>query len=542
VLELLGLQPAQAADLERMVCLAQGDPLRLSKIYRSQASLLADATHFEAAEQVGRQAVELAEKSGEPAARVLALIALGSVIRKQGDPERALPFLQQAVETTSRIPDRTLEARARAALTIALSYNQHQAARLEAQQVLDLYEQLHDPRGQVEILDILGIICMEQGDPQPAIQAYSKAIEIAEKIGYQYGLARSRLNLANIFFVMKQIGPALQHYTEARQIFQSLGNRRGEILARLNIVTVRHCILGENEAIRPEVEAALADAEAENDFSTKLQCLVLLGNMARLQKNFVAARANLNAAVAEGLKVQDIWMAVSAYNYLVALALDEGDPAAAAQSLEAAEAICLEKGLDDLATILLSSRGKILLAQDRPQEALEATCAAMQRLNPGIDAGYLIPLQHYQVLTSLGRRVEAQVAIQQAYHMLSEMLDTLTVEQQKMSRENVNEHRFILESWQAAHPQAIRVRLPRRDAPTGRPLRSDEYVELTWTVFTPEDEAIPDKVARRHTRLQRLLSEAAGQGAKPTQEQLAEALGVSLRTLSGDMAAIHNES
>jgi len=67
--------------------------------------------------------------------------------------------------------------------------------------------------------------------------------------------------------------------------------------------------------------------------------------------------------------------------------------------------------------------------------------------------------------------------------------------------------------------------LPRGDTPTGRPLRSDETVEVTWTVFTPEDEDIPDKVARRRQRLQRLLREATEQGAKPTQAQLAEVLG-----------------
>jgi DNA-binding SARP family transcriptional activator len=87
----------------------------------------------------------------------------------------------------------------------------------------------------------------------------------------------------------------------------------------------------------------------------------------------------------------------------------------------------------------------------------------------------------------------------------------------------------------------ITVRLPCADAPTGRPLRDDEYVSVTWTVEAPEDESVRGKVARRRGRIPRLLAEAQAQGAAPRDQDLAAALGVSLRTLRRDMAALRDE-
>jgi biotin operon repressor len=84
----------------------------------------------------------------------------------------------------------------------------------------------------------------------------------------------------------------------------------------------------------------------------------------------------------------------------------------------------------------------------------------------------------------------------------------------------------------------VRVRLPRAEAPTGRPLRDDEWLEVIWTVAAPEDEAIANKVARRRHRLLRLLQEANEQSAAPTVSDLAAALGVSQVTVKRDLAAL----
>ncbi|MBA3469434.1 MAG: helix-turn-helix domain-containing protein, partial [Herpetosiphonaceae bacterium] len=61
---------------------------------------------------------------------------------------------------------------------------------------------------------------------------------------------------------------------------------------------------------------------------------------------------------------------------------------------------------------------------------------------------------------------------------------------------------------------------------------------VQWTLNTPADTAMGDKTTQRQQRLRRLLTEAAAQGAAPTDDDLAEALGVSRRTILRDMAAL----
>jgi DeoR/GlpR family transcriptional regulator of sugar metabolism len=61
---------------------------------------------------------------------------------------------------------------------------------------------------------------------------------------------------------------------------------------------------------------------------------------------------------------------------------------------------------------------------------------------------------------------------------------------------------------------------------------------VSWTVSAPEDEAVVDKTLLRRQRLRRLLQQAENQGAAPTDDDLARALGVSRRTILRDLQAM----
>src|SRR5262249_39234581 len=90
-------------------------------------------------------------------------------------------------------------------------------------------------------------------------------------------------------------------------------------------------------------------------------------------------------------------------------------------------------------------------------------------------------------------------------------------------------------------PGYKRVQLARLKAPRGRPLRPDELVEVLWTLEADEDALALQqggKVAQRQLRLRRLCAEANAQGAEPTVDDLAQALGVVARTVNRDLAAL----
>jgi len=76
----------------------------------------------------------------------------------------------------------------------------------------------------------------------------------------------------------------------------------------------------------------------------------------------------------------------------------------------------------------------------------------------------------------------------------------------------------------------------------GQPLNQLPSVEVIWTIDAgSEDEAVRKahgRVSLRRVRIQRLVSEALEQRAVATQEDLSNALGVSVRTIKSDCQAL----
>jgi len=91
-------------------------------------------------------------------------------------------------------------------------------------------------------------------------------------------------------------------------------------------------------------------------------------------------------------------------------------------------------------------------------------------------------------------------------------------------------------------PGQIRAVLTRLQAKPGRALHETATTEVIWTIDAgPEDHETVREFGRqalRQVRIQRLLSEAVEQGAVATQEDLAQALHVSVRTIKRDCAEL----
>jgi hypothetical protein len=154
---------------------------------------------------------------------------------------------------------------------------------------------------------------------------------------------------------------------------------------------------------------------------------------------------------------------------------------------------------------------------------------------------YLVHFEHFLILRALARHDDAQNALGQAHRALSAMMDTLSPEDRRVSRCQIPEHRAILAAWAENQATQIEVILPRIDAPLGRPLSEDEQITVLWTIKIPDDRSIPSKSKRRRQQIRRLLHEAQAQGTVPAYRHLAEALGVSERTILRDMAVLKED-
>ena len=99
---------------------------------------------------------------------------------------------------------------------------------------------------------------------------------------------------------------------------------------------------------------------------------------------------------------------------------------------------------------------------------------------------------------------------------------------------------YLFGSDAALRPGQTRVILVRVDVGHGQPLRQTATEEVTWTIDAgQEDRQVLQQhgpVLLRRARIQRLLDEALAQGAAATQEDLAQALQVTVRTIKRDCA------
>lgn len=379
---------------------------------------------------------------------------------------------------------------------------------------------------------------MEQGVPEEAVTCYCRALDICRAVGSRYEEAKILVNLGNVGYFQGRVAHALRHYDEAIDVFTGIGERRGEAFVRANAATVRHTVLGDDEAAERDAKAALAFYAQVGDRAGEGQCMDTLGGIALRRGDLDAARQQWTAALAAMRDAGDRWGEISIHRSLVELALAEESGETALTHLDEATALCQELDLADRATILRADRAHVLLTLGNSPSALVETTQAMAQLKPGVEQGYLVPFVHHQALAAAGQPERAREAIEQAHALLLDALKDLSPDQQEMSLARVPEHRAIVAAWEATRSQQRVCCLPAASAPTGRPLRDDEWVQVTWTVTAPEDDRISGKVARRRHRLLRLLAEAESQAAAPTVSALASALGASERTIKRDLAAL----
>ena len=144
-------------------------------------------------------------------------------------------------------------------------------------------------------------------------------------------------------------------------------------------------------------------------------------------------------------------------------------------------------------------------------------------------------LAHGQYLAAQAQYSEARDALAQALTLMSRcgMAGALAIAQQLFQA--------LPTGPSTLRPGQRRVLLARRGVPRGRPLRADELIEVIWTVEECEQhqsEQPVNKAVARQRRLRRLCAEANAQGAEPTVSALAEALGVTVRTIDRDIAAL----
>jgi tetratricopeptide (TPR) repeat protein len=301
---------------------------------------------------------------------------------------------------------------------------------------------------------------------------------------------------------------------------------------------MRHSRLGEDDQARESIREALEVYEEIGDLRGEAQCLGMLGSIEARAGDEPSAWKLFQAAVSLAVEVEDRWLEAQILRECASSELGAGLTDLAIEHINRAEVICRDIGMDDLAIGVRSLKGRILLEMGEIQEAVLETSAAADSMKPGLELAHLIHYAYGLALHAVGEHGRSQREFEQAYEVLMQIVSDLAPENRQRALEQVPEHVMIVDWWRSKRPVTEIHRVAASEAPTGRPLRPDEYVDVDWTISEPSDLDISDKVGRRHHRIRRLLEQAMAQGASPTVGDLAQALSISEATIRRDLVAL----
>ncbi len=522
----LGDLEAWAQVLERLVPLTAQDPARTCEVLCRTAAFHLHQSHYLEAREAAERALSLAQESGQVEIQVKALTLLGQVADHQGAAAQAVALLQQAValETQDALP----QAEALLALASALGgVKQYAQAREAASLALERFGGLGFRHRQVDALNVLGIVSMEEGLYQQAADYHRRGVELSQQIGYRYGEVRARVNLANVFSKIGELDRCIRTYEEVLALCPTLGMDRVEAIARVNLASNLVAFVGDTARARALLGWVLDYARQAGDRIALGHALSVLTAADLTDERWEAARCHMDRAK-EILAAADEFFVLAQFCRARALwHVEQGDLDAAIRELDEGLALCRKHGMAALFPWILSMKGWIRAQQGAVEEALALAQEAMETLGQVDEMDYMMWYHQAVVLEAAGRTQEARQALAQAVERLEVTLAALSPEHRAMSRERVPEHRAILAAWARYRPERQIVTLPGRDGTAAH--------TVEWTVRAPEDADLPEGPPRRRHRLRRLLAEAAEQGARPTVQALAQALGVSPRTIRRDL-------
>jgi tetratricopeptide (TPR) repeat protein len=371
-------------------------------------------------------------------------------------------------------------------------------ARAYQEQSLQIRREIGDRRGEAMVLGNLGILCRRQGSYALARRYLEQTLPILRELGDQWSESRTLMNLGMILLDLGDYAGARVQLEKSRRMYGDIGDLTGEILSCQYLSRTLHCLEDDHAALKYALDTLPLARQVERG-----EVLIELGRaltgLGRLEEAVASYQQALEVS-------RELDMSAVATESLVGLVQ---------VSLAGGEASQVQTCLEEILSYLESERLENL---DEPF-AVYLTCYRALQAAGDPRAGAILDAGH-RLLQERATWIEDQ-ALRNAY------------------LENVAAHRELIAAYrQRRAAQTRHARLPRADAPTGRPLRADEYVLVVWTVAAPGDDEIPNKIARRRQRILRLLAEAQQQDAVPRDRDLAEALGVSLPTIRRDMAAL----
>lgn len=545
---LRGERESYRTDIETLLALARtlGTPEHQVEALLQRAEYLGESTsEYEAARQAAVEASALAQAQGLQHQLARSWLSIGAAWKQLGQNLPALESYQRALEACQASPaarDREI------AVYVSLVMTYRDLGELEkaqelAQIALEKSQDHRDPFSAARVHNALAWITRASGDHRAEAAHCQEMLTQMRAIGHRYyeGVALNNLSLA--YNALGEHGAAIETTRQALEIFRQIGHLHGQVITLLNLGS-RYKNTGQLALARAALNQVLPLARKLSLRDDEARILSSLAELLTNTGEYGAAEQALNQAEAIVRELGSPFLQATLHYRFGELHLATGATACAIQRFESALQDYERSGYAYYQTLTRSFLAAAHFRQGELEKALALSTQALAEMESQSDFPLMLELclHHYQIMAAAGQPELAVALLERAHAELQKSCAALPDPSwQHAFIADVPLHRNLVAAWQALQPHCLTVRLPQLGAPTGRALRAEDTVPVTWTVEAPEDQAVPQGIARRRHCILRLLEEATAQGAIPRDEDLAEALRVGLRTLRRDIAALRSE-
>ncbi|MFO7546146.1 MAG: tetratricopeptide repeat protein, partial [Trueperaceae bacterium] len=314
-------------------------------------------------------ALRSAQAAKNDHAIALALLRLGSAHDALGEYRFADQVLREALEMAERGND--LERRMAASSALGL-VAMHRSDLVEAtdtfQEALALARSLDQDTATAYGLNNLALALQRRGDYMGALPLVEESLAISRRVGDPYAMAEGLTSLGILSYALEDHAGAKDAFEESLRTYQRVGNRAKVAGAYNNLSGVLHALGDLDGAIRM-VERSLAVRDEIGDRKGTLLGLHNLGNFHQAAGNHVEAMARFRQALDGARSLGHVREQVATLSSMASCALEQELRDEAWGSLQEALTLARTIEANDVLLDVLANAARAM-AQDDAERAL----------------------------------------------------------------------------------------------------------------------------------------------------------------------------
>jgi tetratricopeptide (TPR) repeat protein len=180
---------------------------------------------WQRAEEIDREALELAESLDDGLRRASCQTALAEVVRKQGRFPEAFELLNRAARGFAAFGDDSGVARVlHLTGTVAAQRGDYDKAQSSYRKSLQIRERIGDKASMASLLSNLGVIAEYRGDYDGSRDFHERALSLRESVGDRWAIGISMTNLGMIAVLQKRFDEARDWFDKAMRINREVGD------------------------------------------------------------------------------------------------------------------------------------------------------------------------------------------------------------------------------------------------------------------------------------------------------------------------------